>query len=356
MSFQSIFQLVFSFPFTVMYGIGVAIRNQLYKYDVLRSVQYDIPIITIGNLSTGGTGKTPHVEYLLHTLRPHLNIATLSRGYKRNSKGFISVSADMDAKMVGDEPIQFKRKFRDVYVTVAESRTFAVSQIMMNAPGTQLVLLDDGFQHRALQSHRNILLTTFDEPFTSDYLLPGGNLREWRRGYRRASTIVVTKCPLTITEEIRDEYLEAIKPLPHQNVYFSYYDYGIPYYFFNPEQGVELTEDLDVILMCGLASSDYLVKYLDDTVNFARILEFPDHYYYKQKDMDNLHKQFEQLKSKQKIILTTEKDAVRLELHRDFIIKHQLPIFILPLEVAFHFGEKKKFDNEIKQFLLDFKV
>jgi tetraacyldisaccharide 4'-kinase len=356
MSFQKIFQLIFSFPFTVLYGLAIAIRNQLYRWGLLRSVQFDVPIIIVGNLSTGGTGKTPHVEYLIRLLRPYINVATLSRGYKRKTKGFISVPPNANALVVGDEPLQFKRKYRDAYVTVAESRSVAVTNIMMNAPDTQVILMDDGFQHRSLKAGHQVLLTSYQELFTRDYLLPGGNLREWRAGYKRADTIVVTKCPSHFNDESREEIIAEIKPLPHQEVFFSYYRYGFPYYFFDANQQLELTEELSVILICGLASSDYLVQHLDNTVGFARILEFADHYLFKPRDLETLKKQFAELPAKQKIILTTEKDAIRLELHRQFLIDHQLPVFILPIEVIFHFGEAPAFDNRIKQFLLDFKT
>lgn len=353
---QNIFQLIFAFPFTVLYGLGISILNGLYQVGILKSVRFDVPIIVVGNLSTGGTGKTPHVEYLIEVLRPYLNVATLSRGYKRKSKGFLGVAPNADAQLVGDEPLQFKRKFRDVYVTVSESRTVGVMQIMGNAPNTQVILMDDGYQHRAIEPGFVVLLTTFDKPYFKDFLLPGGNLREWRSGDQRANLIIVTKSPKTLTRDVADQYLERIQPLKHQSVYFSYYDYGMPYYFFDAEQSIELTDELDVILICGLANSDYLVKYLDETVNFARILDFPDHYYYKSQDLENLKAQYEQHDSLQKIILTTEKDAVRLELHRDFIVQHELPIFILPVQVHFHFGEGRSFENAIKQFLLGFKI
>jgi len=355
MSFQKIFQLIFSLPFTILYGIAIAVRNQLYRLGLLKSVKFDVPIIVVGNLSTGGTGKTPHVEYLIRLLRPYLNVATLSRGYKRKTKGFRSVSPNSTALQVGDEPLQFKRKYRDAFVTVAESRSSAVTNIMMSAPDTQIILLDDGFQHRSLEAGHNIMLTTYNELFTRDFLLPGGNLREWKAGYKRADTIIVSKCPSELSNENRDAIIDEIKPFPHQQVFFSYYKYDLPYYFFDAEQALELTEDLSAILICGLANSDYLVKYLDDNIGFARVLDFADHYLFKTKDMETLKSQFEQLPAKQKIILTTEKDAIRLELHRQYIIDNQLPIFVLPVEVDFHFGEKHAFDNLIKQHLLDFK-
>ena len=356
MNGQKIFQLIFSFPFTIIYGIGITCINLLYKYKILKSFKFDLPIIVVGNLSVGGTGKTPHVEYLIRLLKPYLNIATLSRGYKRQTSGYLAVAPATNAQMVGDEPLLFKRKYRDVFVTVAESRTLGVSQLLMDAPDTQVILMDDGFQHRALEPSFSIVLTTYADPYFNDFLLPGGTLREWKEGAKRANIIIVTKCPKDMTEADRQVFLKKIKPQPHQKVFFSYYKYGLPYAFLNPTIGVELNEDLDAILVSGLASSNYLVEHLDKTVNFARIFDFPDHYLFKQKDMDNLKKEYEELTRNQKVILTTEKDAVRLELHKDFIQKHQLPFFIMPIEVDFLFDEKKLFDETMKSFLLEFQV
>lgn len=356
MKIKKITQAVLLSPLTFLYAIGLILRNLLYDLRILRSVAYDVPIIVVGNLSVGGTGKTPHVEFLIQLLRPYLNVATLSRGYKRKSKGYIPVAPNMSVKEVGDEPLQFKRKFRDVFVTVAENRAFAIPKLMMNAPDTQVVLMDDGFQHRALTPNYSVLLSSYNNLFTEDFLLPSGLLREWRSGYKRANSIIVTKTPDDLTREQADKIIEQINPLPNQKVYFSYYKYGTPYYFFNGNQVIDLDDTFDVILIAAIANNDYLATYLDKTVNFARILDYQDHHLFTKNDIANLAKQFQGLNSKRKIILTTEKDAVRLEQHREYIIENQLPIFILPIEVDFRFGERKGFENEIKQFLLNFKV
>ena len=356
MNIKKITQAVLLSPFTLLYAIGLMLRNLLYDLRILRSVSYDVPIIVVGNLSVGGTGKTPHVEFLIQLLRPYLSVATLSRGYKRKSKGYLAVAPNMSVKEVGDEPLQFKRKFRDVFVTVSENRAFAIPKLMMHSPDTQVVLMDDGFQHRALTPNYSVLLTSHNNLFTKDFLLPSGLLREWRSGYKRANSIVVTKTPDDITREEADKIITEIKPESDQKVYFSYYNYGAPYYFFNGNEVIDLDDTFDVILIAALANNDYLVEYLDKTVNFARILDFQDHHLFTKNDVANLNKQFQALESKRKIILTTEKDAVRLEEHRDYILENQLPIFILPIEVDFRFGERKGFENEIKQFLLNFQV
>lgn len=355
---QRRFQLVFAFPFTVLYALAITTINALYRWGVLRGIRYDVPIITVGNLSVGGTGKTPHVEYLLREISPYLHVAALSRGYKRQTKGYLSVQPHHTALEVGDEPLQFKRKFPEVQVAVAESRVDGVSQIMAAAPHTQLIVLDDGYQHRALVVNYSILLTTYDAPYFSDYLLPGGTLREWRSGARRASVIVVTKCPAVLPEAVRAEYLARLRPLSHQEVYFSYYQYGTPYAFLHPQNELPLTDDLSVLVVAGLASSDYLVSYLDGMVGLARILDYPDHHAYREKDIETILAQYEAMPQRQKVILTTEKDATRLQAYRDTFIAQDVPVFVLPVTVAFHPttpGQPALMDH-VKSFLLSFKA
>lgn len=356
MKVKKMIQAILLSPFTLVYALIISLINLLYEWRISRSVQYDVPVIVVGNLSVGGTGKTPHVEFLIQLLRPHLNIATLSRGYKRKTKGYLPVAPNYSVAEVGDEPLQFKRKFRDVFVVVSENRAFAIPKMLMDAPDTQVILLDDGFQHRALTPNYSILLTNYSALFTEDFLLPSGTLREWRSAYLRANTIIVTKTPKNLSQAERERILKDIAPTKHQSVYFSYYEYGQPYAFFNGGQRIDLDDTWDVLTICALAENNYLTQYLDDTVNYTRILEFPDHHYFSKKDIANLAVQFGDLKSERKIILTTEKDAVRLELHKDYLIENELPVFVLPIQVNFHFGERKGFEQEIKQFLLDFKV
>lgn len=355
---QRRFQLIFAFPFTVLYAAIITMIGWLYRWGVLRGIRYDVPIITVGNLSVGGTGKTPHVEYLLQHLSPYLHVAVLSRGYKRQTKGYYAVQSGSTAAEVGDEPLQFKLKFPEVKVSVAESRVDGVSQIMTEAPSTQLIVLDDGYQHRALEVNYSLLLTTFDQPYFRDYLLPGGTLREWRSGARRAQAIVVTKCPEVLPDETRKAYLAALRPRAHQSVYFSYYRYATPYAFLHPQNELPLTEDLSVLVVTGLASSAYLVEYLDRTVGYARILDYPDHHAYREKDVDTILAEYESMPQAAKVILTTEKDAVRLQAHRARFIDADVPVFVLPITVAFHpeAEGQPSLVAHVQQFLLDFKT
>jgi len=309
-------------PLSLLYGIGVSVIDFFYKKGLLKGIAFDLPIISVGNLSVGGAGKTPHIEYLIQLLRPYLNVATLSRGYKRKTKGYLKVEVQNNAERVGDEPLQFKRKFPDVHVAVAENRTFAVPKILSESPDTQVILLDDAFQHRAINPGLNILLTEYNFPFTDDYLLPSGRLREWRSAYKRADFVVVSKCPPTISEEEKAYFIKKIKPFPHQKIFFSHYKYY---------------ED-----------------YLESQVNSVKTLEYEDHRYFSKFDVSFLKTTFDKMESKKKVILTTEKDAMRLQLHHPFLQENKLPIFALPVKVEFHFDEGEKFDAEVKQFLLNF--
>ena len=343
-------------PFSLLYGIGVSIRNGLYNRGLLKGVEFNVPVISVGNLSVGGAGKSPHIEYLIRLLKDYIDVATLSRGYRRKTKGFLTVHTGMTAEQVGDEPLQFKRKFPDIRVTVSESRTFAIPKIMMDNPDTKAVLLDDAFQHRSVKPGLNILLTEYSRPFTKDFLLPSGRLREWRSAYERADTIIVTKCPLSITEEDKTRMIEDINPLSHQKIYFSYYGYQQPYFILNPLYKLSLNKDMDVLLISAIARTDYLVSYLEEQVNSVRVREYEDHHYFTKYDVGQLKADFDRMESDKKVIITTEKDAMRLELHRPYIIQNRMPIWAIPVEVKFHFDEGPLFDEDIRQFLLNFKA
>ncbi|RME96755.1 MAG: tetraacyldisaccharide 4'-kinase, partial [Bacteroidetes bacterium] len=229
-------------PFSLLYGLAVSLRNAFYRAGLLKSMRFSVPVISVGNLSVGGAGKTPHIEYLIRLLREHIQVATLSRGYSRKTRGFLTVERQHNAEQVGDEPLQFKRKFPDIGVYVAEDRAFAIPQIMAAQPDTQLILLDDAFQHRAVLPGLNILLTEYDNLFTRDYLLPAGRLREWRSAYERADVIVVSKCPPDLTQTDARRIRVEINPLPHQKIFFSYYAYQVPYYQFNPRYRLKLDD------------------------------------------------------------------------------------------------------------------
>ncbi len=344
------------FPLSLLYGLGVSLRDFFYRKGLLKGISFDLPVISVGNLSVGGAGKTPHIEFLIRLLKDYVNVGTLSRGYQRKTKGYLEIQAGHSAESAGDEPLQFRRKFPEIMVAVAENRAFAIPQMLMTKPDLQVLLLDDAFQHRSIQPGLNILLTEFHRPFTQDFLLPSGRLREWRAAYRRADLLVVSKCPPQLQDEDRQRLIDQIKPFPNQQIFFSYYRYLFPYYIYRPDYRIRLTEDLTVLLICAIARTDYLLDYLHSQVDQVRTMEFEDHHYFDNYDLGQLLKSFNLIKSDKKLILTTEKDAMRLELHREFILQHQLPIFVLPIEVAFHGDDEVAFSNTIKDFLLNFKA
>ncbi len=348
-------KIVFA-PLSLLYGIGVSLRNFFYSKELLKGVEFDIPVIAVGNLSMGGAGKTPHVEYLIRLLKDYVNLATLSRGYKRKTKGFRLANQADDVRTIGDEPLQFYQKFPDIYVAVSENRMLAIPQLVSSLPDLQTILLDDAYQHRSVKPGLNILLTQYQMPFTKDWLLPSGNLREWRSAYRRADIIIVSKCPDFISDKEKEEWRREIQPLPHQSLFFSKYEYQAPYAIFKKENELSFSKDMNVLLLCALASSDYLVDYLETQAKRVRRLEFEDHHFFTKYDIGRLEDIYTKWEESNKIIITTQKDATRLEEHKDFIQKHNLPIFVLPTEVRFLADDSDEFDEYIRRFLLDFKA
>lgn len=336
--------------------MAVSLRNFFYRNKLLLSVSFSLPVISVGSLTVGGAGKSPHIEYLIRLLRPYLNVATLSRGYRRKTQGFRLVHSQHKVEESGDEPVMFKRKFPDVLVSVSESRSFGIPKILQHAPTTQVILLDDAFQHRSVQPGMNIMLTEYSLPFTRDYLLPSGRLREWRNAYKRADVIVVSKCPEDIGEEEKAQLSAEINPLPHQKLFFSSYRYQTPYYIFNHRYRVPIAEETEILLVCAIANTDYLEDYLTDQAASVRVMEFEDHHYFEEKDLYEILRQWKTMTASRRLILTTEKDAVRLEPHREWILKEQLPLVVLPIEVYFHFDEGPVFDALVKEFLLEFKI
>ena len=267
-------------PFSLLYSIGIGLRDLLYSIKFFKSISYNFPIISIGNLSVGGTGKTPHVEYLIKELQPYIRVGVLSRGYSRKTKGFFYVDPQSDASTVGDEPLQIKRKFPDSIVAVVENRALGIPQLLKSRPDLKVILLDDGFQHRPIKPGLNILLTDYNSMFTRDYLLPVGRLREFRSSYKRANFIIVTKTPKLLDEAKKQELINEIKPTPNQKIFFSYFSYLHPYNIWNPQNSIVLNKSLKIILISAIANTDYLLSYLENKVSFVRSFEFEDHHFF----------------------------------------------------------------------------
>jgi tetraacyldisaccharide 4'-kinase len=351
---HNIFIKILLFPFSFLYGLVIEIRNMFYDAGLLKASKFNLPVISVGNLSIGGAGKTPHIEFLIEILKPYIKVSTLSRGYKRKTNGFRIVNVNNTALDVGDEPLQFKRKYPEIAVGVAESRSIGIPLMVSNYPDLQCVLLDDAFQHRAVQPDLNILLTQFESPFTRDYLIPLGRLREKKAAYERADVIIISKCPEDESKIDVNQWKAEIKPFDHQKLFFTRYKYFDLYGFFKPSEKVELHKDLNIILISAIANTDYLYRYLNGKVASINELEYEDHHNFTLQDIEYIEKVFANTEKANTIIVTTEKDAMRLDLHRNVIWNKKLPIFVLPIKVEFLFDQKVEFETYIKDFLLDY--
>lgn len=339
-------------PFALLYGAVIWVRNKLYDKELLKSTSVNLPIICVGNLSVGGTGKSPMVEYLLRLLKDEFQVATLSRGYKRKTKGYALADEHSSALEIGDEPMQFHLKFPEVAVAVGEERLEAIPQLLHDRPLTQVIILDDGFQHRAVKAGLNILLTDYNNLFTRDFFLPTGDLRDERRSYKRAEIVVVTKCPADISEENRKEIIAEIKPLPHQQVFFSTIEYGTPYHILHPGQEYTLNQKPEVLLVTGIANIEPLKNHvLDHSYTYER-LSYSDHYVFSIDDLKEIRKRFSKLDHANKVIITTEKDAVRLVKFKEEL--EDLPLFVLPIRHRILFQEEEKLKTAISSFIDQF--
>ncbi len=335
------------YPFALLYGLVLWIRNRLYDAGMLSSVEFNLPTIAVGNLSVGGTGKTPHVEYLIRLLKDRYRTATLSRGYNRRTKGYQLAGAATTAADIGDEPMQFHRKFPDIYVCVGEERMLAVPQLIGDHPETQVILLDDAFQHRSIKPGLNLMVTDYSRLFTRDHVVPVGRLREGRKGYHRADGIIVSKCPAELTVSEKDNIRREINPLPHQQLFFTTLQYGVPAEMLTGVT-VNIPPNARVLVVCGIARPEPLVQHLRQKHGHVSLLSFPDHYYYTRSDLDKIRREMDQMDGQgPAYIVTTEKDAVRLHLLRDIIANMQLPFTVIPVEIAFLFGEAAEFDRFI---------
>ncbi|MDX1408097.1 MAG: tetraacyldisaccharide 4'-kinase [Saprospiraceae bacterium] len=354
--FDKLLTRILLLPVSLLFGVGVAIKSLLYGTGLLSGVTFSIPVINVGNLTVGGSGKTPHVEYLIRLLSPYIHIATLSRGYKRSTKGFLLARPGHTADHVGDEPLLFSRKYPHIAVAVSESRALGVPKLLQKLPQIQTIILDDAYQHRAIDPNYNILLTEFDDPFYRDWLLPSGRLREWRSAYKRADVIIVTKCPDQITAAQKESVIAGIRPLPQQRVFFTRYAYRDPYQMWASDHREAISDEHEVLLVCGIARTKYLLDYLHKVAGAVKMLQYEDHHVYSRYDLETIKKYYTHMTGPKRMILTTEKDAMRLEPHYGFLKEHALDVFILPVRVEFLFDDQNRFDNTIRNFLLQFKV
>lgn len=337
------------YPLALLYGAIVWLRNRVYDTGFASSIEFDVPVISVGNLSVGGTGKTPHIEYLVRLLQYQYRVATMSRGYKRYTQGFMLAGVDTNARMIGDEPMQYHIKFPDLVVCVAEERLTGIPQLLLNRPDVEVILLDDAYQHRSVKPGLNILITDLSNPFYEDHILPFGRLRENRGAYKRADVIIVSKCPPGLDTAGANEITRHINPLSHQQVFFTAIQYDAPYNFFTGEQ-VDI-KNANAILVCCIARPEPLVEYLNTHTNDVHVLSYPDHHYFNDKDTEEIKDTYDNWKVENKIIITTEKDAARLHLLADTIKEWNIPIVVLPIKVAVLFGKQQEFDTIVNAYI-----
>ncbi|MEM0578014.1 tetraacyldisaccharide 4'-kinase [Flavobacterium polysaccharolyticum] len=325
------------FPLAIIYGIVTAIRNFLFDVGILKSYSFPLPIIAVGNLSVGGTGKTPQIEYLIRLLSRKYRVATLSRGYKRQSQGFLLADASVNAAILGDEPFQFFQKFSAIQVAVDADRKNGIEQLLSQKCIPEVILLDDAYQHRKVKAGFYILLTAYGDVYANDYLLPTGNLRESRSGAQRAAIVVVTKCPknLSTSEQIRIK--NQLNLVDNQQLYFTFIDYEDSVYSKGLKVKLADLGDEPKLLLAGIAKPESFFEHIKEAND--ECLTFPDHHHFSESEIATIQKQ-----AKGRKIITTEKDYVRL---KDSILSEQL--YYLPIRSSF-ISDEKEFD----QIILDY--
>jgi tetraacyldisaccharide 4'-kinase len=334
------------FPVSFIYGIITFIRNVLYDIHIFRVNNFSVPVISVGNLSVGGTGKTPHVELLARFLKEKYITAVLSRGYKRKTKGFILATENSKVEEIGDEPLQIKKKFKNVIVAVDRNRTNGINKLLGLNKNIEVIVLDDAFQHRAVKLSLSILLTEYGDLYKDDFVFPSGRLREWRSNANRADVIVVTKTPKVFSPIEKRSIIEKIKPKHRQKLFFSYLDYVEITPF--PDSGFTLSKDVSAaVLFTGIVNPVPLHEHLKRKFIETQILIFPDHHNYTLKDILRIEKIFNDIFRKNKIIITTEKDYVKLQKPEFSELLLRLPFFYVPVNAQIHKEDKKAFEEVI---------
>ncbi len=328
-------------PLSKIYGAVVAIRNKMFDMGILKSHQFDIPVVVVGNLAIGGTGKTPHVEYIIDALREKYHIGVLSRGYRRRTRGFLLAGPSSRPEDIGDESYQIYRKYgHDVTVAVCENRVRGIRRMLEADPEISLIILDDAFQHRYVKPTAAIVLTEYSRPVFRDNLLPYGRLREHRSSLNRADIVVVTKCPTDVKPMDFTLFKENLNLFPYQRLYFSRYRYGAATPVFPDSDPVIpnldwIQPDTAALALTGVANPKPFTRYLRSHKLKVKLCKFSDHHYFSASDMQKIASRFDELQGKRKYIFTTEKDAVRLLHNPHFPDRLKPYIFYIPIHVEF---------------------
>jgi len=339
------------YPFSLLYGFVMQIRNLLFDLRILPSTRFDKAIISVGNLSMGGTGKTPHIEYLIRLLSSKYFVATLSRGYGRESSGFIIGSRRSKVKYIGDEPLQLIRKFDNIKVAVDEDRKRGINNLINKYTELDVILLDDAFQHRYVRPGLSILLTSHSRLYSEDHVVPSGTLREFRQGANRADIIIVTKTPKIFSPISRRRIIEDLSPRKQQQVFFSYITYGEAVPLFEPAPMRFPVKLVSIILLTGIADHSLLQEHLERMCSDVIVMRFNDHHAFNETDVSNIEARFKDILSLKKVIITTEKDAMRLRTTELSPNLKELPIFYFPISIEFHGQDKDLFDKQVLDYV-----
>ena len=337
-------------PLSWLYGLGVRLRNHLFELGILKSRSFDIPVISVGNITVGGSGKTPHVEYLIMLLKNNCKVAVLSRGYKRKSKGFVLADAETRMTDIGDEPYQMKTKFPDVHVAVDKNRCHGIDMLTSGetTKDTDVILLDDAFQHRYVKPGINILLVDYHRLIIYDKLLPAGRLREPQSGKARADIVIVTKCPKDLKPMEYRVIIKAMNLYPYQQLFFTSLDYDDLYSVFGntkrPLDSIKRTDN--ILLLTGIASPKQLANDISEYTSNIIQLNFPDHHQFTAKDIERINSTFSNMPSP-KIIITTEKDTARLADMDGLSDDVRQSLYKLPIRVKFMLDQEDEFNNKI---------
>jgi len=348
---------IFLYPFSLLYGLITDVRNFFYSAEIIKSREFTVPVLCVGNLSAGGTGKTPHTEYLIELLQKSYKVAVLSRGYRRKSSGYIVADSNSTVSDIGDEPLQISRKYPVITIAVDRNRVHGVEEIMKACPETGVIILDDGYQHRRITPGLSILLSDFDNLIINDHMLPYGNLRENRHNMNRADIILITKSPENISPIQRRLIVRDVNKKPYQNLYFTSISYSDPQPLFENEEKNEAlllsdkTSEKGFVLVTGIANPGPLAKYLGDRASEIIHLSFGDHHNFTRNDIEKIHSAYNNLRAPLKYILTTEKDGVRLREFTNIAEPIRSAFYYIPIGIWFLNDDQNEFDNLIVDYV-----
>jgi tetraacyldisaccharide 4'-kinase len=344
------------YPASWLYGFGVWVRNRLFDHGILHERSFELPVICVGNITVGGTGKTPHTEYLIRLLQKEYKVAVLSRGYKRQSKGFVLAGEHTTVEELGDEPYQMKQKFPDIHVAVDADRCHGIEQLSNHhvAFGTEVILLDDAFQHRYVKAGLNILLVDYNRLITDDALLPAGRLREPKSEKQRAHIVIITKCPKDLSPLDLRMLGRQMELYPYQRLYFTTLVYGK----LRPLGGGERTyslkqiqREVHILLVTGIANPTQLQEDLAAYNSHITPMAFGDHHAFTASDLRAICERFRALPEGRRMIITTEKDAARLARHPDLPDDVREFTLVLPVEISFLQDQQESFNLNITEYV-----